>query len=217
MSAVGAGPAFAYHHARGGSLLMLVEVGAPMCVCEGGESGSIDGVAFNNNCQPRPVSDLLALKVLHSVIYSFSHSFCGCCLIYLFIRLAEDGFVSLSHLGRTVVCTAPPPRHHGNVTTRTYWKTVLIVFLVWWVGMHLSFSLSFFLSLFLSFIHSLQERHLLHRDVRGRAQVLRPRVDPARQRPGTALLGPTFTMLTALSWIHVSVLRRRVLPSPARA
>ena len=39
-----------------------VETSAPMCICGGGMSGSIDGVAFNNHCQPQPTSDLLALK-----------------------------------------------------------------------------------------------------------------------------------------------------------
>ena len=62
VGAVGSGPTFAYHHARGSALMMLVEVGGPMCVCEGGASGSIDGVAFNNHCVQQPLSDLLALK-----------------------------------------------------------------------------------------------------------------------------------------------------------
>ena len=47
--------------ARGSSQLMLVEAGAPMCVCAGSVSGSIDGIAFTTQCQPRPRSDLLAL------------------------------------------------------------------------------------------------------------------------------------------------------------
>eukprot|EP00657_Telonema_sp_P-1_P008091 TRINITY_DN28670_c0_g1_i1.p1 TRINITY_DN28670_c0_g1~~TRINITY_DN28670_c0_g1_i1.p1 ORF type:complete len:187 (-),score=52.90 TRINITY_DN28670_c0_g1_i1:77-637(-) len=41
---------------------MLVQVSSPMCVCAGGSSGSIDGVAFNNRCASRPTSDLLYLK-----------------------------------------------------------------------------------------------------------------------------------------------------------
>jgi hypothetical protein len=53
---------FAYHKVRGSSMLMLVRTNAPMCVCDGGESGSIDGVAFGNHCAPPPLSDLLTLK-----------------------------------------------------------------------------------------------------------------------------------------------------------
>ena len=62
LAAVGSSPSFAYHKARGSSTLMLVRAGAPMCICAGGVSGSIDGVSFGTKCQPRPQSDLLALK-----------------------------------------------------------------------------------------------------------------------------------------------------------
>ena len=45
-----------YHKARGSSTLMLVDVGSPLCVCNDGVSGSIDGVAFRNHCQVRALS-----------------------------------------------------------------------------------------------------------------------------------------------------------------
>jgi hypothetical protein len=54
IAAVGSSTAFGYHKARSSSTLMLVEVGGPLCVCAGGVSGSIDGVAFSNHCQPQP-------------------------------------------------------------------------------------------------------------------------------------------------------------------
>ena len=62
IAAVGSTPSLSYHKTRGSSTLMLVRTGAPMCICAGGESGSIDGVAFRNHCYPRPMSDMLALK-----------------------------------------------------------------------------------------------------------------------------------------------------------
>ena len=52
IGAVGSGATIAYHEARSGATLMLVEVGGPMCVCKGGVSGSIAGVPFNNHCSP---------------------------------------------------------------------------------------------------------------------------------------------------------------------
>ena len=61
IAAVGTGPVLGYHKARGGGALMLVEAGAPLCVCPsfGTASGSIDGVRFNKKCAPMPRSSLL--------------------------------------------------------------------------------------------------------------------------------------------------------------
>ena len=47
ISAVGSTPAFSIHKAKAGATLMLVEVGAPMCVCHEGKTGTIDGVPFS--------------------------------------------------------------------------------------------------------------------------------------------------------------------------
>ena len=60
-AAVGASATFGYHKARSGDNLMLVEVGAPLCVCPsfGTASGSIAGVTFSNHCAPAPRSTLL--------------------------------------------------------------------------------------------------------------------------------------------------------------
>ena len=60
IAAVGTGPKLAYHKARSGGSLMLVEVGAPLCVCHSGKtSGSIDGVTFGHVCSSMPRSSLL--------------------------------------------------------------------------------------------------------------------------------------------------------------
>ena len=49
IAAVGTGPQLAYHQSRAGGSVMLVDVGAPLCVCPvpafGKAHGSIDGVA----------------------------------------------------------------------------------------------------------------------------------------------------------------------------
>jgi hypothetical protein len=61
IAAVGDTPTLAYHRSRAGGSLMLVEVGAPLCVCPayGTASGSIAGVHFNNHCAQAPRSTLL--------------------------------------------------------------------------------------------------------------------------------------------------------------
>jgi hypothetical protein len=62
IAAVGTSGTLGYHKARGGGDLMLVQAGAPLCICPstGQVSGSIDGVAFNNNqCSKMPRSSLL--------------------------------------------------------------------------------------------------------------------------------------------------------------
>jgi hypothetical protein len=51
IAAVGSTPQLAYHNSRSGGSVMLVEVGAPLCICPSGKaSGSIDGVSFNKRC-----------------------------------------------------------------------------------------------------------------------------------------------------------------------
>eukprot|EP00658_Telonema_sp_P-2_P017566 TRINITY_DN16837_c0_g1_i21.p1 TRINITY_DN16837_c0_g1~~TRINITY_DN16837_c0_g1_i21.p1 ORF type:complete len:697 (-),score=123.62 TRINITY_DN16837_c0_g1_i21:336-2426(-) len=62
IAAVGSTASFSYHKTRSSSMLMLVRATGPACVCSGGTTGSIDGVAFNNHCQAQPLSDLAALK-----------------------------------------------------------------------------------------------------------------------------------------------------------
>lgn len=61
ITASGSGPELSYHKSRGGAALLLVEAGAPLCVCQafGSDSGSIDGVQFTNRCSGRPRSTLL--------------------------------------------------------------------------------------------------------------------------------------------------------------
>lgn len=61
IAAIGSTPELSYHKARGGGDLMLVEAGAPLCICTatGTPSGSIDGVAFNKKCAEMPRSSLL--------------------------------------------------------------------------------------------------------------------------------------------------------------
>lgn len=43
---------------RAGSALLLVELGAPSCVCRGKMAGSINGLPFTSDCMPEPVSDV---------------------------------------------------------------------------------------------------------------------------------------------------------------
>jgi hypothetical protein len=64
IAAVGASTDFAYHKARGGSTVFLVEVGAPMCICSDGKTGSINGVPFSTSrcLQSPPHSDLAHQK-----------------------------------------------------------------------------------------------------------------------------------------------------------
>ena len=52
IAAVGSSPTFAYHgNRRGGDALMLVEVGAPICLCESvHEGGSIAGLPWTSDC-----------------------------------------------------------------------------------------------------------------------------------------------------------------------
>ena len=56
IEAVGTTPMYQYHgKSRGGNTLVLVEVGAPMCVCRGEKlSGSINGIPWSDNCHDWP-------------------------------------------------------------------------------------------------------------------------------------------------------------------
>eukprot|EP01062_Namystynia_karyoxenos_P053991 TRINITY_DN4407_c0_g2_i1.p1 TRINITY_DN4407_c0_g2~~TRINITY_DN4407_c0_g2_i1.p1 ORF type:complete len:883 (+),score=253.05 TRINITY_DN4407_c0_g2_i1:102-2651(+) len=60
INAVGQGAEFAFHgDTRGGATLMLVEAGAPVCVCRGNKStGSINGLPWSDNCQPYPATTI---------------------------------------------------------------------------------------------------------------------------------------------------------------
>ena len=59
IAAVGSSPTLSFHKARTADDLMLVRVGAPMCVCQGfgHASGSIGGVPFGNHCPPALAND----------------------------------------------------------------------------------------------------------------------------------------------------------------
>jgi len=59
IAAVGSTPQISYHRVKGGSEVLLVQVGGPLCVCPSGKlSGSIDGVPFKKDCHPMPRSSL---------------------------------------------------------------------------------------------------------------------------------------------------------------
>jgi len=63
IEAVGTTPTFQYHGpSRGGGAIIMVEVGAPICVCEGDPhalGGSINGIPWSNNCAGYPTSTIL--------------------------------------------------------------------------------------------------------------------------------------------------------------
>jgi len=62
IAAVGSSPGFAYHKDKGASVIHLSPSGnqtVASCVCDGGSSGSIDGIPFRKRCGPEPKSDLL--------------------------------------------------------------------------------------------------------------------------------------------------------------
>ena len=61
INAVGQGPQFAYHgSSRTSTILMLLEVGRPVCVCRGDtNTGTINGVQFPADCAPWPQSSVL--------------------------------------------------------------------------------------------------------------------------------------------------------------
>jgi hypothetical protein len=60
INALGQGPSFAYHgNSRSSSDLVLLEVGRPLCLCRGGDGGTINGIQFRDNCAPYPASTVL--------------------------------------------------------------------------------------------------------------------------------------------------------------
>lgn len=61
IEAVGTTSTFQYHGtSRGGNTLVLVEDGAPICVCEGSSpGGSINGIPWSNNCEDWPATTIL--------------------------------------------------------------------------------------------------------------------------------------------------------------
>lgn len=61
IEAVGTTPAFQYHgQSRGGGTIIMVEEGAPVCVCRGkSQGGSINGIPWSNNCHAYPDTTIL--------------------------------------------------------------------------------------------------------------------------------------------------------------
>ena len=61
IEAVGTTAAFQYHGpSRGGGAIMMVESGAPVCVCRGKtQGGSINGLPWSNNCEQLPATTIL--------------------------------------------------------------------------------------------------------------------------------------------------------------
>lgn len=59
INAYGSTPDFSYHKERTATSLSLLAVDAPTCICDGGATGSINGLRFSKNCLPEPMGDLL--------------------------------------------------------------------------------------------------------------------------------------------------------------
>lgn len=61
IEAVGTTSTFQYHgKSRGGGAIMMVEAGAPVCVCRGKtQGGSINGIPWSNNCEAYPATTIL--------------------------------------------------------------------------------------------------------------------------------------------------------------
>eukprot|EP00946_MAST-07B_sp_MAST-7B-sp1_P003171 g3171.t1 len=61
IDAVGTTPTFQYHgKSRGGGSIIMVEEGAPVCVCRGKtQGGSINGIPWSNNCHAYPDTTIL--------------------------------------------------------------------------------------------------------------------------------------------------------------
>ena len=62
ISAVGSGPAFAYHKFKGAATLSLTALDGATCVCNVGVKGSINGIPFNKDCWDEPKGDLVQQK-----------------------------------------------------------------------------------------------------------------------------------------------------------
>ena len=59
INAYGTTPTLSYHKERTATSLSLLAVDAPTCICDGGATGSINGLKFSKNCAPEPMGDLL--------------------------------------------------------------------------------------------------------------------------------------------------------------
>ena len=61
IEAVGTTATYQYHgKSRGGGAVMMVEAGAPVCVCKGKtQGGSINGIPWSNNCHAYPDTTIL--------------------------------------------------------------------------------------------------------------------------------------------------------------
>ena len=62
ISAVGSGPAFAYHKFKGAATLSLTALDGATCVCNAGVQGSINGIPFHKNCVDEPNGDMVRQK-----------------------------------------------------------------------------------------------------------------------------------------------------------
>ena len=62
ISAVGSGPAFAYHKFKGAATLSLTALDGATCVCNAGVQGSINGIPFHKDCWDEPYGDLIQQK-----------------------------------------------------------------------------------------------------------------------------------------------------------
>eukprot|EP00294_Goniomonas_avonlea_P005205 CAMPEP_0114558124 /NCGR_PEP_ID=MMETSP0114-20121206/10203_1 /TAXON_ID=31324 /ORGANISM="Goniomonas sp, Strain m" /LENGTH=847 /DNA_ID=CAMNT_0001743471 /DNA_START=21 /DNA_END=2564 /DNA_ORIENTATION=- len=60
IAAAGTTPTLSYHgQSRGSGAVMLVEAGAPVCLCRGNETGgTINGLTWANNCMPYPATTI---------------------------------------------------------------------------------------------------------------------------------------------------------------
>ena len=62
ISAIGSGPAFAYHKFKGASTLSYAALDGATCVCNTGVKGSINGIPFHKDCWDEPKGDLVQQK-----------------------------------------------------------------------------------------------------------------------------------------------------------
>eukprot|EP00117_Sycon_ciliatum_P002473 scpid61495/ scgid7685/ len=62
ISAIGSGPAFAYHKFKGASTLSYAALDGATCVCNAGVQGSINGIPFRKNCLDEPSGDMVEQK-----------------------------------------------------------------------------------------------------------------------------------------------------------
>jgi len=59
LTAIGFNGKFSYHHYKASTILSLKAINSSTCICDGGITGTIDGIGFNKNCLPEPRGDLL--------------------------------------------------------------------------------------------------------------------------------------------------------------